>query len=263
MDKTPDRLQVGPLDFEVTNLGEAVERTISDALSERRAHLHLANAWSIALADDDGELREAFGSGRNYPDGKPVVWAMRWLGDGKAMARPGRVYGPTFFERVLDGGVDRRVKHYFLGSTPETLEKLQRNLLERFPDIDIVGVSSPPFKVEFTSDDYAVELSKIETSKPHIVWIGLGTPKQDKAGAYLASRYPAVFACVGAAFDFSSGNLRDVPLWIQNAGLAWLFRFVQEPRRLWRRYTFGNAKFVLIVLGQLIRERLAIRLRTH
>lgn len=251
-------VQVGALDFQVTNLEQAVQHTINDALSERRVHVHLANAWSIALADDDAELREAFGNGRNYPDGKPVVWAMRFLGGGKSIARPGRVYGPAFFERVIDVGVGRRVKHYFLGSTPETLEKLQRNLRERFPAIEIVGVSSPPFK-DFTSDDYAEELSKIETSKPHIVWVGLGTPKQDKAGAYLAAHYPAVFACVGAAFDFGAGNLRDVPMWIQNAGLAWLFRFVQEPRRLWRRYTYGNAKFVFIVLGQLVREPFAAR----
>lgn len=262
MDTGSDRLRVGALDFEVTSLGQAVERTINDALSERQQHVHLANAWSIALADDDGELREVFGSGRNYPDGKPVVWAMRWLGGRRATGRPGRVYGPTFFERVLEEGVTRRVKHYFLGSTPETLEKLQSNLRERFPGIDIVGVSSPPFK-EFTYDDYADELSKIEISNPHIVWVGLGTPKQDKAAAYLASHYSAVFACVGAAFDFSSGNLRDVPLWIQNAGLAWLFRLAQEPRRLWRRYTYGNAKFVLIVLGQLTRGHYAAQRREH
>ena len=116
----------------------------------------------------------------------------RWGGWAEEIDRPaGARYGPAFFERVLEEGVGRRVKHYFLGSTPETLEKLQRNLYERFPGVDIVGVSSPPFK-DFTPDDYAVELSKIETSKPDIVWVGLGTPKQDKAGAYLASYYPAV-----------------------------------------------------------------------
>ncbi|WP_040538704.1 WecB/TagA/CpsF family glycosyltransferase [Mycolicibacterium tusciae] len=250
-----DCCRVGALDFQVTTLARAVNRTIEDALSKRSDHVHLANAWSIALADDDDELREVFRNGRNYPDGKPVVWAMNWLSGGDGTTQPSRVYGPTFFERTLDKGVARRVKHYFLGGTPETLEKLQSNVRTRFPGVDIVGVSSPPFK-DLTSDDFDYELSKIELGRPHIIWVGLGTPKQDKAAAYLASRYPGIFACVGAAFDFTAGNLRDVPLWIQNAGLAWLFRLAQEPRRLWRRYLFGNAKFIRIVLSQLVKERL-------
>lgn len=252
--------RVGTLDFEVTTLDRAVTRTLDDALSDRSDRVHLTNAWHIALADDDNELREVLRNGRNLPDGKPVVWAMHWLRGGNGMTQPGRVYGPTFFEKALEEGVARRVRHYFLGSTPETLEKLQSNLRNRFPGIDIVGASSPPFK-DLTADDFAYELSKIEASKPHIVWVGLGTPKQDKAAAYLSPKYSGIFACVGAAFDFTAGNLREVPLWIQEAGLAWLFRLVQEPRRLWRRYIYGNAKFVRIVLVQLVKERLAPQFR--
>lgn len=254
MNSPSDCCRVGALDFEVTTLDRAVERTIDDALSRRSDHVHLANAWSIALADDDNELRQVFGDGRNYPDGKPVVWAMRWLRGNDAPTRPDRVYGPTFFERALEAGIPRHVRHYFLGSTPETLEKLQSNVRARLQGIEIAGTSSPPFK-DLTPDDLAYELSKIEASEPHIVWVGLGTPKQDKVAAYLAPRYPSIFACVGAAFDFSAGNLRDVPYWIQNAGFAWLYRFVQEPRRLWRRYTYGNATFLRIVLSQLIKQR--------
>ncbi|MGE2689154.1 WecB/TagA/CpsF family glycosyltransferase [Mycolicibacterium pulveris] len=250
--------RIGSLDFEITTLDQAVQRTLDDALSERSDHVHLANAWSIVLADDDHDLREVFRKGRNYPDGKPVVWAMNWLGEGNRRARPGRVYGPTFFERALEAGVAQRVRHYFLGSTPETLEKLESNARNRFPGIDIVGMSSPPFK-DLTQEDLTYELLKIEACRPHIVWVGLGTPKQDNAAAYLASKYSGVFACVGAAFDFTAGNLRQVPEWVQGAGLAWLFRFVQEPRRLWRRYTYGNAKFIRIVFSQLAKERIAVK----
>lgn len=253
MDISPVHCNVGTLNFEVTTLRRAVEQTLDDAFSDRRIHVHLANAWSIVLANNDEELREAFRSGRNYPDGQPVVWAMQRLGGNSPTAHPERVYGPAFFERSIAEGIGRRVRHYFLGSTPETLEKLQHNLRARYCEINIVGVSSPPFR-DFTPADFAHELAKIEASKPHIVWVGLGTPKQDIVAAYLSSKYSAVFACVGAAFDFSAGNLRDVPLWVQEAGLAWLFRFVQEPKRLWRRYTYGNVKFVAIVLKQLAKR---------
>jgi len=249
-----DTCKVGAIDFAVATLDLAVKRTLDNALSGHGDHIHLANAWSIALAEDDQELRTVFRNGRNYPDGKPVVWAMNWLCKGNTSRKPARVYGPTFFERTLAEGVARRVRHYFLGSTPETLEKLQSTICSRFPGIEIVGASSPPFR-DLTTDDLAYELSKIEASKPHIVWVGLGTPKQDKTAAFLAPKYPGIFACVGAAFDFTAGNLREVPVWIQESGLAWLYRFVQEPRRLWRRYTYGNAKFNQFVLTQLMNER--------
>lgn len=249
MTKTPsDYRRVGTIDFEVSAIDEAVRRVLDDALAKRSDHIHFANAWSIALASEDEELRNAFRSGRNYPDGKPVVWVMRTRA-GNAMPRPDRIDGPTFFEKILDLGVSRGVRHYFLGSTMKTLEKLQANVHRRFPGVDVVGVSSPPFK-HLTADDFALELAKIEAAKPHIVWVGLGTPKQDTAAAFLAERYPGVFACVGAAFDYTAGNLRTTPQWMQEAGLGWLFRFVQEPRRLWRRYIIGNAKFIRIVVNQ-------------
>ena len=248
---TQDPCRIGAIDFEVTTLDDAVQRTLDDAVSGRGNEVHFPNAWSIALAEEDRDLCESFRHGRNYPDGKPVVWAMRWLRRGDTAApAPDCVNGPAFFERALQKGLTRGVRHYFLGSTPETLEKLERNLRTRFPGIEIVGMASPPFK-EHTPSDYDHELEKIEACKPDIVWVGLGTPKQDKAAAYMAPRYPAVFACVGAVFDFNAGNLRDAPRWMQQAGLAWLFRFVQEPRRLWRRYTYGNAKFVGVVLKQI------------
>ncbi len=257
MVRPEDRCQIGKIAFDVATLDGAVERTLGDALSGHGIDVHFPNAWSIALANDDGGVRESFGNGRNYPDGQPVVWAMRLMRRGElGVAEAHRVSGTPFFEQALRDGVTRNIRHYFLGSTPETLEKLQSNLISRFPGVQIVGVSSPPFK-DLTSTDYDVELEKINECGPHIGWVGLGTPKQDKAAAYMTLRYPAIFACVGAAFDFNAGNLRDTPNWIQAAGFAWLYRFVQEPRRLWRRYTYGNVKFIAIVLSQLKQQRRA------
>lgn len=258
MSDSQDRCQVGTLAFEVATLDDAVNRTIDEALRRRSDHIHLANAWSIALAEDDSQLRDAFGTGSNYPDGKPVVWVMRWRHRRSNGIKPARVDGPTFFERVLEQGVPQNVKHFFFGSTPETLEKLQDNVRIRFPGIDIVGVSSPPFK-DLTAEDLAGELARIRACEPHLVWVGLGTPKQDKVAAYLAEHYSGIFACVGAAFDYTAGNLRETPKWIQEAGLGWLFRLAQEPRRLWRRYLFGNARFIRIVAKQIATEQRTLR----
>lgn len=263
MTASHDVCRVGSLDFTIATLDEAVSQTIDDALAGRSSHVHLANAWSIALAQGDQHLTDTFGAGRNYPDGKPVVWAMQWLRSGKHATRASRVYGPRMFEGVLAGGVPLHVRHYFLGSTPETLAALQATIRQRFRGIEIVGASSPPFK-ELTAEDLDYELSKIEPCSPHIVWVGLGTPKQDVVAAQLSAKYPGVFACVGAAFDFIAGNVSEAPDWMQDRGLAWLYRFALEPRRLWRRYTYGNAKFVWIVLNQVARGRLAsMRSRGH
>jgi N-acetylglucosaminyldiphosphoundecaprenol N-acetyl-beta-D-mannosaminyltransferase len=249
-----ERCWVGPIDFEVTTIDEAVQRSIDDAVSGRGGELHFANAWSIALATEDNNLGQAFRGGLNYPDGKPVVWAMRLFRRGHHNVRPHRVHGPTFFGKAVALGISQEIKHYFLGSTPETLEKLQHNLRSRYPTICIVGVSSPPYK-DHTAEDYDEELEKIRACQPDIVWIGLGTPKQDLAAAYMAPRYPAVFACVGGVFDFAAGNFRDAPHWMQEAGLAWLHRFAQEPRRLWRRYTYGNAKFIQTIAKQALSSK--------
>jgi N-acetylglucosaminyldiphosphoundecaprenol N-acetyl-beta-D-mannosaminyltransferase len=254
MVRPEDRCQIGKIEFEVTTLDRAIQQTLDDALSGRGIAVHFPNAWSIALANDDDNLRETFQNGRNYPDGQPVVWAMRWMSRGEPGVGADRVSGTPFFERALRDGVMRGVRHYFLGGTPETLEKLQFNLISRFPGIKIVGASPPPFK-DLGSADYDIELGKIKECAPHIVWIGLGTPKQDQAAAYMTLRHPAIFACVGAAFDFNAGNIRAFPDWLQDAGFAWLFRFIQEPRRLWRRYTYGNIKFMAIVLSQVAKRR--------
>lgn len=253
--ESADVCRVGTVDFVITTFDQAVEQTLSDAVSRRTQHVHFANAWSVALAESDTELSRVFNSGRSYPDGRPVVWAMHWLRAGLGEQRARCIQGPVFFEEALEQGVPLGIRHYFLGSTPETLKKLEANVSRSYPGIKIVGTSSPPFR-DLTSVDLGHELAKIADCAPHIVWVGLGTPKQDKVAAFLAANSSVVFACVGAAFDFTAGNLRVAPSWIQVRGLGWMYRFLQEPRRLWRRYTYGNAKFIRIALVQLAMSRL-------
>lgn len=253
----PRLCRVGTIDFVETNLDSAVNDAISFALSGHALHIHFANAWSISLAFSDEQLSNAFRLGHNFPDGKPVVWAMQWLCPA-ATQRGSRVAGPVFFDSVLREGVAKGIRHYFLGSTTETLARMQSNVSHRFPGIQIVGASSPPFK-DLTPADLLHELSMIEMADPDIVWVGLGTPKQDTAAAFLSSKHRAVFACVGAAFDFTAGNLKDAPAWMHKYGLGWLFRLCQEPRRLWRRYTYGNLKFIWIVGAQMAKKFTASR----
>lgn len=244
-------VKVGDIVFGSTSPEEAVRSTIRHAIARRGGQLHFANAWSVVTARDHLAAREAFAAGTCLPDGLPVVWAMRWL---SPKLRSGRVAGPHFFEKVMEEGRDAGLRHYLLGGSTETLTALHLSLSARYPGLQIVGTSCPPFTP--LDDDYVrTELEKISVAAPHIVWVGLGTPKQDLFAKMAAPERHEVFACVGAAFDMSAGRIPRAPAWMQRVGVEWIYRFAREPRRLWRRYTYGNMKFLSIVLATRFRKR--------
>jgi N-acetylglucosaminyldiphosphoundecaprenol N-acetyl-beta-D-mannosaminyltransferase len=131
------------------------------------------------------------------------------------------------------------------------LAELETELRRRFPNAQIVGAESPPFRT-LTEQEIAEQEARLVESTAQVVWVGLGTPKQDWESARLAEEIPAVFLAVGAAFDFIAGEKRQAPLWMQRNGLEWLFRLAVEPRRLWRRYLFGNARFLRAMIKEML-----------
>lgn len=240
-------IDVGGVPFQVTTLEDACDWLLASAATPRRAGLNvrLANAYNVALASEDsgykGLLTE---QGVNFPDGTPVVWLMR-LRHGQR--RPGRVRGPSLFTLALRDSVSHGTKHFFLGSTPQTLARLEANVRSLCPGIAIAGTYSPPFAAidgAYISDC----AERVRASGADIVWIGLGTPKQDQLGTALAHEVPVVSVNVGAAFDFVAGTVPEAPAWVQRSGFEWLYRLVSEPRRLWRRYLIGNFQFLVAVI---------------
>jgi N-acetylglucosaminyldiphosphoundecaprenol N-acetyl-beta-D-mannosaminyltransferase len=209
--------------------------------------VHLCNAYTLALADADPALHDVLAcSPLNLPDGTPVVWANRLLHPDVEVPRQ-RVRGPGLFTDVFALGEAVGLRHYLLGSTPQVLAALQEELGRRYPDALIVGASSPPFR-DLTDQERAEQDAAIRDSGAEVVWVGLGTPKQDLVAAELAGRLPQVFVAVGAAFDFVAGSKPEAAVWMQRSGLEWAHRLVHEPRRLWRRYLFGTPRFVRAAL---------------
>jgi N-acetylglucosaminyldiphosphoundecaprenol N-acetyl-beta-D-mannosaminyltransferase len=209
--------------------------------------VHLCNAYTLALADKSPEYREILReSALNLPDGMSVMWANRLLHRRQIASRQ-RVRGTDLFLNVVSVGNDKQLRHYLLGSTPDVLKSLSHNLRKRCPAVLIVGSESPPFR-DLTDRECEEQIQRITESRAQIVWVGLGTPKQDFETIRLARRIPVVFVAVGAAFDFVAGNKHEAPMWMQRAGMEWFHRLISEPRRLWRRYLFGNARFLKAVI---------------
>ena len=209
------------------------------------ADVHLCNAYTLALADRDPKYRSLLRSASlNLADGKSVAWANR-LGGIRDDAID-RVRGNDLFLDVVDRGRNSKIRHYLLGSTNDVVEQLAANLTLRFPDADIVGAESPPFRA-LTQQEYVERIKRLRESRADIVWVGLGTPKQDVAVCEIARDAGVVAIAIGAAFDFIAGNKVEAPPWMQKRGVEWMHRLASEPRRLWKRYLFGNSRFLYAV----------------
>ena len=239
------RQWVGGVEFISTEPKGAADHIISLAQGGIGQHVHLANAYTIALADKSDDYRALLAAPAvNFPDGKPISWISRLRGD---TPRLRQVRGPQLFLDVFDRGRAYGMKHFLLGSTTAVLESLEARLGTSYPGIEIVGLESPPFRV-LTPLDIQEQDARILKSGAQIVWVGLGTPKQDIEAQRLAGQLPVVAVAVGAAFDFAAGAIQEAPKWVSAIGFEWLYRLLREPRRLWRRYLFGNARFLKAAL---------------
>jgi N-acetylglucosaminyldiphosphoundecaprenol N-acetyl-beta-D-mannosaminyltransferase len=159
---------------------------------------------------------------------------------------------------VARGGVAAGLTHYLYGGAPGVAEEMRDRLLHEVPGMKIVGVECPPYRT--LDDDEVAQLGKrVRASGADIVWVGLGTPRQDYLVPRLAHEVQTTLVPVGAAFDFWSGRVSEAPRVLHGTGLEWLYRLVKEPRRLWRRYFLGNPRFVVSAvrhaLGRTTRQR--------
>ena len=215
-----------------------------DAMVEagQRGYVCVAPVHTVMAAREDAELRAAVrGSSLTVPDGQPLVWALRALGHDL----PDRVYGPTLMARYCERSATTGTRMFLYGGrSDEALERLERNLVGRYPGLTIVGRHAPPFRPLSEPERDAIA-AEIDASGADVVWVGIGVPKQEKWMAAMRPRLTApVLVGVGAAFDFHAGLVRQAPLPVQRAGLEWAFRLAMEPGRLWRRYARYNPRFV-------------------
>jgi N-acetylglucosaminyldiphosphoundecaprenol N-acetyl-beta-D-mannosaminyltransferase len=182
------------------------------------------------------------------PDGMPLVWIGRLCGH--ALRR--RVYGPELMLAFCREALQTGSRHFLFGGEAGVAARLAESLSELCPGICIVGTYSPPFHIMSAEED-ALAVKAINQTAPDVVWVGLSTPKQERwMHEHRGALRPTVLVGVGAAFDFLSSHKKQAPLWMQEYGLEWLFRVLQEPRRLWKRYLVNGSEFILLAILELL-----------
>jgi len=237
----------------LTDYAEAMD--VMDGMIERRepGYVCAAAVHVLMVSRHDPATRAALlGASLVVPDGRPLVWALNLLG----AELDDRVYGPELTTRYCARAAERGHRVWLYGgATPAALAELERALTTRFPGIVIAGGESPPHR-PLTAGEERSLAERIDADKPDVVWVGIGAPKQEQWMAKMRPLLEApVLAGVGAAFDFIAGRKRQAPAWMQRAGLEWLFRLSQDPRRLGPRYLRYNPAFVAAFLRQYVSER--------
>jgi N-acetylglucosaminyldiphosphoundecaprenol N-acetyl-beta-D-mannosaminyltransferase len=206
----------------------------------------------MSAREEPRTMAAVLGATLAVPDGMPLVWALRALGHERAT----RVYGPDLMLRFCARAAAEGIPMYLYGGRDDAaLELLKARLRARFPELEIAGGYSPPFR-ELTAAEEAQVVADIEASGAQVVWVGTGQPRQER---WMHEMRPLLktplLVGVGAAFDFHAGLVPQAPRWMQRNGLEWIYRLAREPRRLWRRYARYNPRFVAAFARQYARER--------
>lgn len=239
----PPRYNVLGVGVSALTLDRARDLVVGVKGTRQRGYICLGTAHGLTEARRDADLRRIYNrSWLTTPDGMPLVW----LGPAGVQ----RVYGPDLMLAVCDAGRAVGLTHYFYGGVPGVAALLRDALVTKFPGLAVVGTFTPSFD-PFAADELARLHADIARASPDVVWVGLGTPKQERFMAQMSESLDAgVLIGVGAAFDFHSGRRRQAPRWMQRSGLEWLFRLGTEPRRLGPRYLVTNPLFAARVIAQ-------------
>ena len=239
------RVTVAGVGVDAVTGAEALDRIEAMVASGRPHLMAVVNASKLVLASGDPDLRRVLERADLVTaDGMSVVWGARLLGG----RLPERVTGIDTMTRLVERAAARGWRVYFLGATQEALELAVANLRRAHPTLAVAGLHDGYFRGR-----EGEEVERIRAARSHLLFVAMGSPAQERFLGENLERLGVPFSLgVGGSFDHIAGLSRRAPRWMQRAGLEWAHRLASEPRRLWRRYLFGNARFALLLL----RERL-------
>lgn len=229
------------------------EQTVKEVLErieggEAPSLIHFLNVAKIVKARKDVALRQLLWNGEFVlPDGKPLLWFARAFG----IHLPTRVNGTDLMERLLAESAQKGFRIYLLGATPDILEACVLKIRSIYPGSNICGYRDG----YFGADEVENVIKAINSARPHILFIGMPTPRKEFFAQDYRSRLNVpVIQGVGGSFDVLAGAVPRAPTWMQHCGLEWLFRVLQEPGRLFWRYFSTNTVFIAIFFIHLLRR---------
>ena len=245
-------IEILGIPFAERSLATAADEVLCAVVRGEHGHVCVANADMFTRALRMPRLRSAMkGALLVVSDGVPLIWLQRRLG----MRLAERVYGPDFMAELCRRAQSAKVPVFFFGGTPELLQSLRALLAQRFPELLVAGSIAPPMLPQDAPFDPEC-ISTLRQSGARLIFVGLGCPKQELWMQTHAPSVDAVMIGVGQAFSQLAGTISRAPAWMQRCGLEWVFRLVQEPRRLWKRYLVGNTIFVVVAGVTLLRHYL-------
>lgn len=235
-----ERCTILKTNINVTNM-EDVLNAIENSLEKVRGnYICVSNVHTTVMAFRDENYRRIQNeSWMSLPDGKPLSIVSKKRGFENA----GRVPGPDLMPKIFEKSEEKKYRHFFYGSTEQTLKMLEQKIREKYPYLEIAGMYSPPFRKLTEEEDNEI-VEKINETKPDFVWVALGAPKQENWMSEHKNKINALMIGVGAAFDFEAGTVKRAPKWMQEMCLEWFYRILQDPMRLIPRYVNTNLSFM-------------------
>ncbi len=236
-------IPVEPFDME-----SAVARVQEECEGQRKGYICFIGVHGIMEAQRDPELAQVYARATLLvPDGMPTVWVGRMQG----FRNMQRVAGPDLMQEIFRREEFAHRTHFLYGGKQGVAADLKSTMRRRFPWVRIVGTYTPPFR-DLTPEEEETVTAQILALKPDMIWVGISTPRQER---FMMRILPLLDSCllfgVGAAFDFHTGRIKDAPQWVKRAGLQWLHRLIQDPRRLFWRYLRNNTAFLWHISLQL------------
>ena len=230
-----EKVNIMGVNIAAIDMDSLVKYSIENLNDIKGKYICVTNVFATVTAyEDSNYLNVQNNAVLAIPDGGPLASVGRKRG-----YQISRTTGQDYMDRIFRLGY----KHYFYGSTQETLDKMKTVLSKQYPEMKIVGMYSPPFRSLNEKEDLEV-IEMINHAKPDFVWVGLGAPKQEFWMYDHIGKINALMVGVGAAFDYYAGNIKRAPMWMQKSNLEWVYRLVQEPKRLFYKYLITNTKFI-------------------
>jgi N-acetylglucosaminyldiphosphoundecaprenol N-acetyl-beta-D-mannosaminyltransferase len=250
----PGRVRIGELEVDSLTFEQALDRIAELVDRGDGGAVFTPNVDHVVKAESDAHFRRAYSrASLCLADGVPILWAARLLGT----PLPAKVSGSDLVLPLARLAGERHWRVYLLGGGPGVAAEAGVKLSREF-GVDVVGTDSPLVHADGTVEQAEHTIGRLASTKPHLLLVALGAPKQERfIDRYGDAIRPAVAMGVGGSLDFLVGRVRRAPAWMSRAGLEWLYRLGQEPRRMWRRYLVEDPRFVAIVARTRRRERRA------